>query len=104
MQNYKIESSGKVFSKVLKKELSPYSNGLGYQAIKLIVDGKRKQFYVHRLVAQQFIGETEGKVVNHIDSNKSNNDVSNLEIVTQKENQQHAFRNKLLKGFVEKYY
>lgn len=104
MDKYKITKDGRVFAKHTNKFLNPYDNGLGYKAIKLILDGKRKQFYVHRLVASTFIGNTEGFVVNHIDGNKSNNCVENLEICTQKENQKHAFKNGLLKGFVSKYY
>lgn len=46
---------------------------------------------VHRLVAELFIGEIEGFVINHKDGNKLNNHVDNLEIVTIKENIRHAF-------------
>lgn len=48
------------------------------------------QGLVHRLVASAFIGDVEGKVINHLDGDPSNNQVSNLEIVTQKENHLHA--------------
>ena len=102
INNYKITEEGKVFKK--GKEMKPYNNGLGYRAVKLVVNGVRKQFYVHRLVAEMFIGGVDGMVVNHIDGNKSNNNINNLEIVTQKQNQKHAFDNKLLKGFVSRYY
>lgn len=104
MDKYEVTKEGLVYAKHLNKYLKPYNNGLGYKAIKLVVENKRKQFYVHRLVAERFLGETRGKVVNHIDGDKSNNSVSNLEICSQKENQQHAFKSKLLKGFVTKYY
>lgn len=104
MTKYRVEKTGKIYAEHLGKYLSPYSNGLGYKAVKLLVGGVRKQFYVHRLVAREFLGQIDGMVVNHIDGDKSNNDVSNLEICTQKENQQHAFDNRLLSGFVSKYY
>lgn len=46
---------------------------------------------VHRLVASAYLGDVTDKVINHIDGNPSNNKVTNLEIVTQKENCIHAY-------------
>lgn len=51
-----------------------------------------KQFKVHKLVANAFLGESNGLEVNHIDGDKSNNHLENLEYVTSSENQKHAFR------------
>lgn len=45
---------------------------------------------VHRLVASAHIGDVQGKVINHLDGDPSNNKVANLEIVTQRENHMHA--------------
>lgn len=60
----------------------------GYMVVDLYKDGKRKKFYVHRLVAQEFIGNIpEGYEIDHKDINKKNNNVNNLKIVTHKENQ-----------------
>ena len=62
----------------------------GYEFIILYKDGKGKNFYIHRLVALAFIPNIDNKSqVNHIDENKSNNCVSNLEWVTNNENQRH---------------
>lgn len=64
--------------------IHPSDNGNGYKMVLLRLlsqNGKRKRFYVHRLVAEHFIGEIpKGMVANHIDYNKSNNCVSNLEL------------------------
>lgn len=69
-------------------------NGHGYKIVLLPLlnqNGKRKRFYVHRLVADHFIGPVpKGSVINHIDYNKANNRVENLEIVTQSENVRHS--------------
>ena len=66
----------------------------GYDKHELRKKKKKKKVYVHRLVAKAFIPNPENKPeVNHIDSNRMNNDVSNLEWVTSSENTIHAINN-----------
>lgn len=63
----------------------------GYYRISLSVLGKVRYQYVHRLVVETFIGHHPYKnVINHIDGNKLNNRVENLEWVTQSENAIHS--------------
>jgi hypothetical protein len=60
---------------------------------------KGKYYLIHRLVMLTFIGECpKDKQVNHIDGNKQNNRLENLEYITSKENTQHAWKNGLCKG------
>jgi hypothetical protein len=69
----------------------------GYHCITLRKDNKVKVFRIHRLVIEHF-GEkqhSEEYQVNHIDGDKSNNRIENLEWVTPKENTLHAIKNKL---------
>lgn len=66
--------------------------------IELWNNNKRKTFKVHRLVAQAFIPNAEGKPqINHKDGDRRNNHVSNLEWVTGSENMVHAYGTGLTK-------
>lgn len=92
---YRVSNSGKVFSIRSNKLMVARDNGCGYFQVGLN-NGKQVYFYVHRLVMISFVGEVAGKpFVNHIDGDKSNNNLHNLEWCTQSENQKHAFRTKL---------
>lgn len=76
----------------------------GYLRVCLRLGGFTKVCFVHRLVAEAFLGAIpEGHQVNHIDGDKHNNHSSNLEYVTPKENMQHAVRTGLFPGG-EKHY
>ena len=63
----------------------------GYKFICLRKNNENKNVMIHRLVAQSFISNSNNKLcVNHIDGNKSNNSVENLEWCTHSENLKHA--------------
>lgn len=74
----------------------------GYYQVELKKDGKRNIRFIHRLVAEAFIENPEGKKqVNHKDGDKTNNMAENLEWVTCLENIRHAWEhglNKPIKG------
>lgn len=77
------------FKHILKpeREMSYTLNNRGYLSVVV----RRKTHMLHRLVAQAFIPNPDDKpFVNHIDGDKTNNDVSNLEWVTAAENNAHA--------------
>lgn len=91
---YKISNLGKV--KSLKRKgcltdrlLNPCLNNRGYLTLILSKDNEKKRHTVHQLVCASFLNHTPcgyELVINHIDFNKINNHVSNLEIVTNREN------------------
>lgn len=88
--NYMISNLGNVYSKRNKIILKPYKTRKGYLRIML---SNRKRYLVHRLVAQAFISNSNDlPQVNHIDGNKQNNCVNNLEYCTQSENMQHCLK------------
>ena len=79
-----------------EKVIKPSINNQGYLKVGLNKDGKYYNRYIHRLIAETFIDNPLGKpCVNHIDGNKLNNNLNNLEWVTQKENTIHAHSNGL---------
>lgn len=68
----------------------------GYHRVTLRDNGRKQQFYVHRLVAEHFLQNPLNKpCVNHKDGNKGNNKIQNLEWCTYAENMTHAIRNQL---------
>lgn len=72
----------------------------GYSQIGLCKDGTQKSYRLNRLVANAFIPNPENKPeVNHIDGNKDNNRVDNLEWATSAENKQHSLKTGLAKPY-----
>lgn len=87
---YTVDELGNVYGKSGRK-LKPSLNPRGYQIINYMKDGRQYGAAVHRVVAIAFIDNPHRKPqVNHIDGDKTNNTVSNLEWVTELENVRHA--------------
>jgi len=75
-------------SKIIKPQLRD-----GYLRVRISLNGVKSTHSVHRLVAEAWIDNPKCKSeVNHIDEDKSNNHISNLEWVTAKENVRHSFK------------
>lgn len=73
--------------------------GIGYYIVTLVHEGRRRNCFIHRLLATHFIPNPENKPqVNHIDGNKQNNSLTNLEWVTARENAVHAVKYGLCDG------
>lgn len=81
------------------KILSPVCADGRYLRVSLYKDKKSKYFQVHRLVASAFLENPKDKTqVNHINGDKTNNCVDNLEWCTPSENNQHAYKIGINKG------
>lgn len=77
--------------------LKPIINKDGYAFVRLCKDGKVTNKRIHKLVANAFLGESNLQV-DHLDGNKQNNNLSNLEYVTPKENTNRAWKKGLAKN------
>jgi hypothetical protein len=93
--NYGVHPDGQVQNLKTGKFLAKHGNGRGYYKVHLMIEGKRKSLYVHRLVADLYIVKPRKRhcnQVNHKDGDKSNNCAANLEWLTNGENQRHAHK------------
>lgn len=92
----RVIKRGTNFLPIRERILKAWKRNKDYLSVGFWVDGRHRVFTVHRLVACAFIPNPENKKeINHIDGNKENNSVENLEWVTPSENALHAFRNGL---------
>lgn len=90
---YYINEEGKVFNKKTNRWIKGSLDKNGYRRFRLFYpDGLQKNVSIHRMVLETFYPvENMNKLeVNHIDGNKDNNNISNLEWVTHEENMSHA--------------
>jgi|VirMetMinimDraft_7_1064189.scaffolds.fasta_scaffold59020_2 hypothetical protein len=95
---YQISNTNKVKSNHFGKSiiLKPALNTGGYNSVSLSLNNKAKSVTLHRLIMTAFIANPDNKpCINHIDGNKLNNSLSNLEWCTYSENLKHAYDNEL---------
>ena len=97
---YEVSREGKVRNirrgkgSIFHQEIKWRKNRYGYWWLNLKGEGGYENRTVHRIVALSFLGPCpEGMEVNHIDGDRGNPHLENLEYVTRAENIQHAFRN-----------
>ena len=104
--DYQVSDNGRVRSFCRYPNgrfLKPGTNRLGYLYVVLYLYGERNYCVIHRLVLETFVGPwPEGMETNHLDGDKRNNRVENLEWVTHSENMIHAYQNGLKTPNIEK--
>ncbi len=89
---YEVSNAGAIRKVATQKLVHQYISSNGYMRASIYMDGRYRTVAVHRIIAQAFVSNPDGKPqVNHIDGNKTNNALSNLEWVTASENIQHAY-------------
>lgn len=99
--NYEISNYGRLKYKIQSKYKITLGSKQsdGYRTASLKTNGKQIRISIHRLVALLFIQNPENKsYVNHIDGNRENNNINNLEWTTPSENSQHAHDTGLIKS------
>lgn len=90
--NYTLSKDGVVVNKITKTIKKAWLGNNGYLHVDLYHNGKSTKVSIHRLLAMTYIPNPHNKrTVNHIDGNKLNNSLSNLEWATDSENVQHAY-------------
>ena len=93
---YCVSDHGRVYSTVADKFIALCVHTGGYLKVSLHVNGKNYNRYAHRMVAESFLPDWDRELqVNHIDGNKKNNHVGNLEMVTPSQNMSHAHHSKI---------
>lgn len=91
IERIEVSDEGQVRNSLTKHVYIQHVNR-GYKRVTLSIKGKNKHFRVHRLVSQVFIKNPDNlPQVNHINGNKLDNNVTNLEWVTAKDNMRHAY-------------
>lgn len=95
----RIKCRGGAYRVTKPKKIKSFVASNGYLAVDLTSDGKKKRHYIHRLIYSHFVSEIpKGMVINHKDNNPLNNEIVNLECVTQRDNVRHYWS--LKKGSV----
>lgn len=95
--DYEISNQGRVWSHKVGRVIIP-GNVRGYLQVHLSNLNRVRHPLVHQLVAEAFLGEAFGLYVNHLDGNKSNNHVRNLEWTTRSQNMRHARDSSFMKS------
>lgn len=93
---YEINDENVVINCKTKRVIKLILKDMWYYCVWLSKNKIRKQYYVHRLIWDAYFWLEEWKEINHIDANKLNNKITNLEQITHSDNMRHAKVNNLM--------
>lgn len=91
---YVVDENGNIYRKSTGRKLIPFDDKRGYYSVDLMSDNNVPiRCKVHMIVAHTFLGpQAPDMIINHIDANKHNNSLKNLEYISQRENVAHAMK------------
>ena len=91
---YEVDEDGNIYRKGTQVQLKKIEDGKGYLRVDLMSDRAEKVMAkIHLVVMHTFVGKQDpGVIINHIDGDKTNSALSNLEYISQRENVAHAQR------------
>lgn len=91
---YEVDEDGNIYRKGSDVPLKKFGDGKGYLRVDLMSDRAEKVMAkIHLVVMHTFVGKQDpGVIINHIDGDKTNSALSNLEYISQRENVAHAQR------------
>lgn len=98
---FECSNKGRIWNTFNKHIYIPHKAGSGYYQICTTINGESKNVKVHKAIAESFIPNPDHlPAINHIDGNKENNCVENLEWCTYRENSIHAYKIGLMPPFI----
>ena len=90
---YQINENGEIYNTKTNNFLKGHIENTGYVSVNLNINGIKKNYSLHRLMADTFLDNPNNlPIVNHIDGDKTNNKLENLEWVSQSQNRYHAIQ------------
>ena len=102
---YQANTNGEIRNKKNNNIIKQYINNKGYYTVTLYRNHKSSRYNVHTLIAKTFIKNNDNlPLINHMDGNKLNNNINNLEWCTSRHNIEHAYNNGLKKGCWKRVY
>lgn len=93
VSKFEVSNFGNVRNSKTKRIYAKWKNKWGYELVSLSTNSKNKHYQVHRLVLETFVGFSNLNV-NHKDFNRSNNNLSNLEYLSQSDNIKYSYSGK----------
>lgn len=91
-ENYLVFPNGSIYNTVIKRYVKPIKNASGYCYVSLSQSGLKKNFYIHRLIAEAFLTKPDNCDINHKNKKRDDNCVDNLEWVSKSVNNSYIFK------------